>query len=67
MPERPSKPVAEITDTDVVQFVVHGAMVPTLASWLRAHGFEINPWPHGEDELDTYMVTPGPELMRTND
>lgn len=58
--KQPSKPIAEVTSTDVVQVLVHGALVPALTDWIRARGLEILPWPREEDELDTYMVVVAP-------
>lgn len=63
MAECPSKPVAEVTGFDVVQFVVHGAMVPNLVQWLTSQEFYIAPSTREADDLDTYMVFPTRKRM----
>ena len=50
----------EVSPSDVVQVVVHGALFPHLRSWLEGHGFGVTGWPV-RDALQTFIVTPSQE------
>lgn len=57
------KPKTPYEPTDVVEFIVHGALAPRLTEWLNSIGMNVDDWPTEGEELRAVMVTPCQELM----
>lgn len=52
--------MAEPTANDEVrQLLVHPAVWPHLVSWLTARGIDLSPTQFSDDDLPTYVMTPG--------
>jgi len=52
--------VAEPTENDEVrQLLVHPAVWPHLVSWLTARGVDLSQTQFSDDDLPTYVMTPG--------
>lgn len=57
-PTRVQKTVDQITPTDVVDVILHGATWPAFLDWVRTRQLRVDPWPVTDDQLPTFMVTP---------
>ena len=53
-----------IEPTEVVEFIVHGALAPRLVQWFNSIGMDVTDWKEQDDDgLRALMVTPCQELM----
>lgn len=48
-------------DDEVRQLLVHPVVWPHLTSWLAARGIALSPQQFSDDDLPTYVMTPGAE------
>lgn len=46
-------------DDEVRQLLVHPVVWPHLTSWLAARGIDLSPQQFSDDDLPTYVMTPG--------
>jgi len=59
-------PKTPFESTEVVEFIIHGALAPRVVQWLNSIGMNVDDWPtEGPDQLRAVMVTPSQELMDT--
>lgn len=55
------------TDDEVRQLLVHPVVWPHLTSWLKARNIELSAQQFSDDDLPTYVMTPGPETTASRD
>lgn len=60
----PVKPVEDVESRDVVQVCMTGRVFHWFAMAMQARGLTVSPFPTTEDDLPTYMVGVGEELLR---
>lgn len=51
-------------DDEVWQLVVHPALTGDLIAWLAGRGLQLGRYPHSDDDLPTWIVSPTDERVK---